>query len=136
MIYKDSESDLDTARKILTVNHAGEFGAINIYTAQIHVCKIIRPGCVPLLEGFLEDEKNHLMTFWNEIQRRNGTKCKSYWLCGVGGYAMGIFSALLGRKGVMACTWAVESVVVEHLKQQLTSLKVCNSTEVSYLLTL
>ena len=123
MKYKDSDSALDTARKILKVNHAGEFGAINIYTAQIHVCRILRPDSVSLLEGFLEDEKNHQRIFWKEIQRRNGIKCKSYWLCGVGGYAMGIFSAFLGRKGVMACTWAVESVVVEHLKEQLVYLE-------------
>ncbi len=36
---------------------------------------------------------------------------------------MGFVSALFGRKGIMACTWAVESVVVNHLKQQLVYLK-------------
>lgn len=35
MKYSDSKDDLDTARKILKVNHAGEFDAINIYKAQI-----------------------------------------------------------------------------------------------------
>ena len=123
MKYKDSTDNLDTARKILKVNHAGEFGAINIYQAQIHICRFVNPYLVPLLSGFLADEKNHLDIFWTEIQSRNGVKCKSYWLCGVGGYAMGIVSALMGRRGIMACTWAVESVVVEHLKEQIIYLE-------------
>jgi ubiquinone biosynthesis monooxygenase Coq7 len=35
---------------------------------------------------------------------------------------MGFFSALFGKSGIMACTWAVESVVTEHLHNQLTYL--------------
>ena len=35
---------------------------------------------------------------------------------------MGFLSALLGKRGVMACTWAVESVVVSHLHHQLAYL--------------
>ena len=105
------------------MNHAGEFGAINIYRAQIAVCKLFNPNMVPKLQGFLEDEKKHLAIFWNEMQRRNSIRCKSYWLCGVGGWLMGFVSALLGTKGIMACTWAVESVVAEHLKSQLAYLK-------------
>jgi len=53
---------------------------------------------VPLLEDFLADEKRHMEIFWTEIQNRNGIKCKSYWLCGLGGYAMGFVSSLLGRR--------------------------------------
>ena len=122
MKYKDSKGKIDTPKKILKVNHAGEFGAINIYRSQILVSKIFMPDLVPLLEDFLEDEKRHLNIFWNEIQSRNGIKCKSFWLCGLGGYFMGFISALLGRKGIMACTWAVESVVVNHLNTQLEYL--------------
>jgi len=36
---------------------------------------------------------------------------------------MGFVSSLLGRKGIEACTWAVESVVIEHLENQLVYLK-------------
>jgi 3-demethoxyubiquinol 3-hydroxylase len=122
MNYLDSKTNLDTARKILKVNHAGEFGAINIYRAQILVSKLLRRDYVPLLESFMEDEKRHLNIFWDEIVKRNGVKCKSYWLCGAGGWVMGFISAALGRRGVMACTWAVESVVAGHLNNQLTYL--------------
>src|SRR3982074_390535 len=115
MKYRDSKGPLDTAKKILKVNHAGEFGAINIYRSQILVSKLLRRSYVPLLESFMADERRHLNAFWTEIQRRNGVKCKSYWLCGLGGWAMGLISALFGKTGIMACTWAVESVVVNHL---------------------
>jgi len=123
MKYQDSKTDLDTPKKILKVNHAGEFGAVNIYRSQLLVSKIFMKDLVPQIEDFLADEKRHLDIFWTEIQRRKGVKCKSYWLCGLGGYFMGFVSALLGRRGIMACTWAVESVVVNHLHNQIEFLK-------------
>jgi ubiquinone biosynthesis monooxygenase Coq7 len=122
MNYNDSKGKIDTAKKILKVDHAGEFGAINIYRSQLLVSRILRKDYVPMLEKFLADERRHLEIFWVEIQDRNGVKCKSYWLCGVGGYFMGFISAMLGKKGVMACTWAVESVVTNHLQNQLVYL--------------
>lgn len=123
MKYSDSRDKLDTPKKILKVNHAGEFGAINIYRSQIFFARYFIKDMVPLLESFLVDEKRHLDVFWTEIKARNGVKCKSYWLCGVGGYVMGFISSLLGRRGIEACTWAVESVVIEHLENQLIYLK-------------
>lgn len=122
MKYHDSGRGLDTPKKILKVNHAGEFGAINIYKAQLLICSLVMKKHVPMLKSFLDDETRHLNLFWKEIQQRNGVKCKSYWLCGVGGYVMGTISALLGTKGIMACTWAVESVVITHLRNQLEYL--------------
>ncbi|MBI1889849.1 MAG: demethoxyubiquinone hydroxylase family protein [Burkholderiales bacterium] len=123
MKYQDSTNSIDTPKKILKVNHAGEFGAINIYRAQILISKFFRREYVPLLESFMADEKRHLNTFWNEIRRRNGVKCKSYWLCGLGGWVMGFISAFFGKPGIMACTCAVESVVVTHLNEQLFYLE-------------
>lgn len=123
MKYQNSSGKIDTATKILKVDHAGEFGAVNIYRSQLVISRLLRRDYAPLLKTFLEDEKRHLQIFWVEIQRRNGIKCKSYWLCGVGGCLMGLFSTMLGKKGIMACTWAVESVVTRHLENQLTYLK-------------
>jgi ubiquinone biosynthesis monooxygenase Coq7 len=123
MKYRDSSTDLPTSTKILKVNHAGEFGAVNIYRSQLFLANIFMKDLVPILEEFLADEKRHLDIFLQEIQRRNGVKCKSYYLCGVGGYAMGFTSALVGRRGIMACTWAVESVVVNHLHNQIEYLE-------------
>ena len=122
MKYSDSKGNLDTPKKILKVNHAGEFGAINIYKAQLLISNFLVKQHVDLIKNFLEDEKRHLNLFWTEIQRRDGVKCKSFWLCGIGGYFLGFVSALLGSKGIMACTWAVESVVTNHLQHQLEYL--------------
>jgi len=123
MNYSDSKTGLDTPKKILKVNHAGEFGAVNIYRSQLFIAKIFMKDLVPLIEHFLADEKRHLDVFWQEIQRRNGVKCRSFWLCGLGGYVMGFISALMGRRGIMACTWAVENVVVNHLQNQIVYLR-------------
>lgn len=123
MKYSDSEKGLDTPKKILKVNHAGEFGAVNIYRSQLLIARIFMKDLVPMIEEFLADEKRHLDIFWQEIQRRNGVKCKSYWLCGLGGYFMGFVSALMGKRGIMACTWAVENVVVNHLHNQISYLR-------------
>ncbi|MGH8617987.1 MAG: demethoxyubiquinone hydroxylase family protein [Burkholderiales bacterium] len=123
MKYRDSQGKIDTPKKILKVNHAGEFGAINIYRAQIFASRLFSRSYVPLLESFMADEQRHMDIFWIEIQRRNGIKCRSYWLCGAGGWAMGLISAFFGKTGVMACTWAVESVVVTHLHEQLSYLE-------------
>jgi len=129
MKYRDSSNSIDTPKKILKVNHAGEFGAINIYRSQLFVSKIFMRDLVPMLEDFLADEQKHMDIFWEEIKSRNGLKCKSFWLCGLGGYFMGFISALLGKKGIMACTWAVESVVVNHLENQLVYLSKKQDTQ-------
>lgn len=129
MKYRDSNGRLDTPKKILKVNHAGEFGAINIYKAQILVSRLLGRNFTGMLEALMADERRHMDTFWAEIQRRDGVKCKSYWLCGVGGWCMGLISALFGRTGIMACTWAVESVVVNHLHQQIVYLESKNDIE-------
>ncbi|MFA0813619.1 demethoxyubiquinone hydroxylase family protein [Microbulbifer epialgicus] len=123
MKCRDSKSSLDTPKKILKVNHAGECGAINIYRSQILLCKFFYRDLVPLLQSFKVDEERHRDIFWNEIIARNGVRCKSYWLCGLGGFVMGFISSLLGRRGILACTWAVESVVINHLEEQLKYLE-------------
>ena len=129
MKYKDSTSKIPTATKILKVDHAGEFGAVNIYRAQIFVSRLFRRKYTDLLVEFLEDEKRHMETFRVEIERRKGIKCKSFWLCGIGGYFMGFVSALLGKPGIMSCTYAVESIVTMHLEEQLIYLERINDKE-------
>jgi len=108
--------------RIIKVNHAGEFGAINIYRAQIGVARLFRQPHLAMLREFIAHEKKHLQIFGDELARRGVRRCRSYWLCGIGGFVLGLVTALLGRKGVMACTAAVETVVTRHLEQQLDVL--------------
>jgi len=47
---------------------------------------------------------------------------ENYHLCGLGGFALGIFTGLIGKKAIFATTYAVENVVLEHLKHQMAYL--------------
>lgn len=123
MIYSDSTDDLPTSTKILKVNHAGEFGAVCIYRAQIWMCAVINRKMLPVLKEFIADEQRHLQVFDEEISRRKGVRCKSYYFCGLGGYFLGFVSSLLGTQGIKSCTFTVEHTVVLHLKEQLKYLK-------------
>ena len=117
------DGSFGTPGRIIKVNHAGEFGAVNIYRAQILIARLFRRPYTSLLEQFLTHEQGHLRIFGDELERREISRCKSYYLCGIGGYLLGLVTALLGRKGVMACTAAVETVVASHLRKQLSELK-------------
>ena len=111
------------AERVLKVNHAGENGAISIYAAQIVVARFTAPSLVAELEEFKAHEREHRSIFWSELQRRGVRRCKSYWLCGVGGFVLGFITALFGRRAIAATTAAVERVVLGHLQHQLHALR-------------
>lgn len=119
----------DTCNRIIKVNHAGEFGAINIYRAQIIAARLLMPGLQPQLQEFLSHERRHLATFAEVLRARGIPRCRSFWLCGIGGFALGLVSSLFGRPGIMACTAAVETVVTEHLVEQLRFLESADDWE-------
>jgi ubiquinone biosynthesis monooxygenase Coq7 len=114
----------DTAlgARILKVNHAGENGAVNIYAGQLRLARWTAPELVAELAHFKSHEEGHRAIFWAELQRRGRPRCKSYLLCGLGGYVLGLLTGLLGRHAISATTVAVERVVLGHLKQQLSVL--------------
>jgi ubiquinone biosynthesis monooxygenase Coq7 len=110
------------ADRYLKVNHAGEHGAICIYTAQIHVARVTAPALVAELVEFRSHEIRHRSIFLAELQRRGRPRCRSYWLCGTGGYFLGLITAIFGRSAIAATTAAVEKVVLRHLHEQLVAL--------------
>src|SRR5262249_36562790 len=65
----------------------------------------------------------HRSVFWAELQRRGRPRCRSYWLCGFGGYVLGLITGLFGSNAIAATTVAVEQVVLRHLEQQLCVLR-------------
>lgn len=111
------------AGKVLKVDHAGEHGAVNIYRGQILVCRWTAPDLVPELREFQSHEERHRLIFTRELAARGIRRCHSYVLCGVGGYVLGVITALFGRSAVAATTCAVEQVVLRHLSQQLAYLE-------------
>lgn len=116
-------TDTDIGSRILKVNHAGEFGAISIYTGQILVAKLLARDLVPELVEFRSHERGHRAIFGAELHRRGRSRCRSYWLCGLGGLVLGLATGLFGRSAMSATTVAVESVVLRHLEQQLIELR-------------
>jgi len=123
-LITQADAPLGLADRYLKVNHAGEHGAICIYTAQIHVARFMNRSLVGELIEFRSHEIRHRSIFLAELRRRNRARCRSYWLCGVGGYVLGLLTAVCGRSAIAATTAAVESVVLRHLREQLSKLGV------------
>ena len=111
------------AGRIIKVNHAGEHGAVHIYSGQILGARLSAPRMVPELQSFRSHERRHRDIFSAELQRRGLRRCRSYWLCGVGGLLLGLLTGLCGRHAIAATTVAVERVVLGHLAEQLQVLR-------------
>jgi ubiquinone biosynthesis monooxygenase Coq7 len=111
------------ASRVLKVNHAGENGAVNIYAGQLFFARITARDLAAELVEFKSHEERHRAIFWSELQRRNRPRCRSYVLCGIGGFMLGLVTGALGRKAIWATTVAVERVVLRHLQMQLEQLR-------------
>jgi ubiquinone biosynthesis monooxygenase Coq7 len=109
--------------RILKVNHAGEHGAINIYRGQVLACRLRAPSLVETLRHFQRHEEGHRALFRAELSRRGRPRCRSYHLCGIGGFILGVVTGVIGRSAVAATTVAVERVVLRHLEAQLVFLR-------------
>lgn len=116
-------AQVDLGSRIMKVDHAGEFGAISIYTGQIWMARFRARDLVPELIEFRLHECRHRAIFAAELERRGRPRCRSYALCGIGGFILGVVTGLAGRSAISATTVAVESVVLRHLEEQLQSLR-------------
>ncbi len=112
-----------TIGRILKVNHAGEYGAIRIYGAQIALSKVLYPDIVGLLRHMYEDEVNHCRLFYEAMPSRQAHPCRALFLWWTGGFFLGLMTALMGRSSIWICTAAVEETVHRHLEEQLHFLK-------------
>jgi len=110
-------------KRILKVNHAGEFGAIRIYKSQLFFSHFFFQEISPFLEKTLQDEKRHCQKFLMLMLKRKIQPCKTMFLWACGGYLLGFISVLLGKSGIMICTASVERTVHQHLKQQMFFLE-------------
>ena len=114
-----SRQDALTIARIVRVNHAGEFGAIRIYSAQILVARRFWPNCVPSLSEMLGHERTHCAAFRTAMPARLSRPCRVMQFWSWGGWLLGFVTALLGPQGIWACTAAVEVAVHRHLDDQL-----------------
>jgi 3-demethoxyubiquinol 3-hydroxylase len=111
--------DALTVARILKVNHAGEYGAIRIYSAQIGVARRWFPDMVPALAEMLGHEKQHCAKFFSAMPARGSRPCRIMSLWSLGGSLLGLITALAGRQSIWVCTAGVEAAVHRHLDDQL-----------------
>jgi ubiquinone biosynthesis monooxygenase Coq7 len=112
-----------SAIRIAKVNHAGEFGAIRIYGAQIAVCRLFAPQLASKLAVLKAHEVEHCRQFAQALADRGGRPCHAMYLWSMGGWILGALSALMGPNQVWACTEAVEDTVHQHMTDQLAFLR-------------
>jgi ubiquinone biosynthesis monooxygenase Coq7 len=106
--------------RIIRVDHAGEYGAVRIYAGQLAV--LGRRGGSEAVRHMAEQERRHLATFEKLMIERRVRPTALAPLWHVAGFALGAGSALLGEKGAMAATAAVEDVIHDHYARQAAAL--------------
>lgn len=115
--------DLLTIKRIVRVNHAGEYGAVRIYSSQIAIARKLWPDMVPPLQQMLADEIDHCAKFRAAMPARGSRPCRIMQLWSLGGSLLGLLTALMGRQTIWVCTAAVEETVHRHLDEQLHFLR-------------
>lgn len=105
----------------IRVNHAGEYGAICIYSGQKFILK--KSSIIDKIIEMEEQEKKHFHYFNEKIkeQRVRPTVLLPIWRAL--GVSLGVVTAMMGKKAAMACTAAVEEVIGEHYKEQVLHLE-------------
>jgi len=109
--------------EMIRVNHAGEFGAKQIYAGQIKIFGHKKQqDMVDEFTHMKDQEDIHFEYFDQKIkdQQIRPTIMQPLWK--VGGFALGAITAMMGKKAAMTCTMAVEEVIDEHYQSQLTYL--------------
>lgn len=104
-------------QQIIRVNHAGEFGALNIYQSQMNFFKNDKETRV-ILDAMKEQERVHLDFFAKQLLLHNIAPTKFILIWKYASKLIGICTGMLGKDTVMLCTIAVEEVIEEHYEEQ------------------
>lgn len=114
---------MQEVERIIRVDHAGERGAIGIYSAQLFVARFLFRDLVPDLQKMLCHEREHFCTFNRLLEKRGIRHCYGLAFWASGGAILGTITALLGRNAIWVCTNSIETTVLHHLQWQLAFLK-------------
>lgn len=106
--------------RIVRVDHAGELGADRIYAGQMAVLGTTKVG--PTIKHMWEQEKVHRAEMERLMKKYRVRPTVLLPIWNVAGFMLGATTALMGEKAAMACTVAVETVIVEHYNDQLRQL--------------
>lgn len=113
-------SRAEQIKRMIRVNHAGEYGAKRIYEGQLAVLK--GKACEGTIQHMAEQEQAHLEKFEELLTDREIRPTMLLPLWHIAGFALGAGTALLGEKGAMACTVAVEDAIDKHYAEQSEKL--------------
>lgn len=110
--------------EMLRVDHAGEYGAVQIYKGQQAVFgQSARTARAAQLIAEMEaGEAEHLATFDSLLQERRVRPTALAPLWRMAGFGLGAATALMGEKAAHACTAAVEEVIQDHYAAQAEEL--------------
>lgn len=108
-------------QEIIQVDHAGEFGAQQIYKAQIKFSQ--NKATKAILREMLAQELEHLEYFAQEIRSTRGRPTVLLPIWRIFGYGLGAVTGLMGHKYTMLATEAVEEVIVNHYQDQINYLE-------------
>lgn len=110
--------------EMVRVDHAGEYGAVQIYRGQRAVFgKSDRKSHAARVIAEMEaGEQQHLKTFDRMIAERGVRPTLMAPVWRVAGFGLGAVTALMGEKAAHACTEAVEDVIEEHYARQSAAL--------------
>ena len=116
------KTDKRILEEIIRVDHAGEYGATRIYDGQIAIFgKKSKIG--KTIQHMADQEQEHIETFENLIIKHRVRPTALLPLWNIAGFTLGVSTALMGEKAAMACTVAVEKVIGEHYKNQVSLLE-------------
>lgn len=85
-------------------------------------CLIGKTASAPTIKHMWEQEKKHRDEFEQLIKKYRVRPTAMLPLWNVAGFLLGAGTGLIGEKAAMACTVAVETVIVEHYNDQLRQL--------------
>jgi ubiquinone biosynthesis monooxygenase Coq7 len=110
--------------EMLRVDHAGEYGAVQIYRGQRAVFDRIegKAHAARVIADMEAGEAEHLKTFDRMIAERGVRPTAMAPLWRVMGFGLGAATALMGERAAHACTEAVEEVIEEHYGRQSQAL--------------
>ena len=110
--------------EMIRVDHAGEFGAVQIYRGQRAVFERIegKSHAAKLIAEMEAGEQEHLRTFDRLIAQRRVRPTLMAPVWRVAGFGLGAVTALFGEQAAHACTEAVEEVIEKHYGQQVDEL--------------
>jgi ubiquinone biosynthesis monooxygenase Coq7 len=110
--------------EMLRVDHAGEYGAVQIYRGQRAVFDRIegKAHAARVIADMEAGEQEHLKTFDRMLAERSVRPTVMAPVWRVMGFGLGAATALMGERAAHACTEAVEEVIEEHYGRQSQAL--------------